>query len=189
MKKSTLYTRTGDRGTTSLVGGTRVPKTHVRLEAYGTVDELNAHLGLLLAYPLDKAAVSLLRQVQNNLFCVGAALATEEADGRHTAVLEAACVGELEQAIDVLDASLPPLRHFVLPGGCAAAAQCHVCRTVCRRAERCILRLVEEGISPDETLLQYINRLSDYLFALARKINLDQGADEILWEKRCILGK
>ncbi len=191
MKKSHIYTRTGDGGTTSLVGGTRVPKTHLRLEAYGTIDELNAHLGLLLTTLTDETDPTLLQQVQHDLFTVGAALATETtgASPHPAPTLPEVCIRELEQAIDTIDALLPPWRGFVLPGGCPAAAQCHVCRTVCRRAERCILRLAEEGITLDTILLQYINRLSDYLFVLARKINLAQGGHEKIWQKRCALEK
>lgn len=187
MKKSIIYTRTGDTGTTSLVGGTRVPKTHLRLEAYGTVDELNAYLGLLATYlPEDSSEYRFLQGVQNTLFSVGAQLAT---DASKTALRSASTVTDeqvqaIEQEIDRLDGELPPLHAFVLPGGSRGAAVCHVCRTVCRRAERRILNLAQQTeIEPQ--LLAYINRLSDYLFILSRKINHDAKKDEIFWKNGC----
>ena len=189
MKKSMIYTRTGDDGTTSLVGGVRVPKTHVRLEAYGTVDELNAQIGCLISLMEDGADRSLLQFVQHKLFALGSYLATDTSQTQ-------LCVGSditdehikrLEQAIDELDASLPPLRAFVLPGGSFAASVCHVCRTVCRRAERRILalELAEEKCEISEKMKQFVNRLSDYLFVLSRKLNQLTHHDEIYWDKSC----
>ena len=191
--KSPVYTRTGDAGQTSLIGGTRVSKTDLRLEAYGTVDELNAQLGLLLTYltDADKAAadrtadVQLLLGVQSCLFTVGAALATDSTKmaPRPTAIVTPEMVSELEQAIDRIDSQLPPLRLFILPGGGRAAAVAHVCRTVCRRAERRILALAEQAdVAPE--LLAYVNRLSDYLFVLSRKLNVDEKKEEIIWNRR-----
>lgn len=179
-----IYTRTGDRGTTSLVGGTRVPKTHERLEAYGTIDELSAQLGLLATYLTDEADLRFLQQVQNRLFSVGAQLAT---DVTHTTLrpesaVPLTAVAHMEQEIDRLDALVPPLRAFVLPGGSRGAAVAHICRTVCRRAERRILALQPEA-QVEESLLAYINRLSDYLFVLSRKMNLDAHHQELFWEK------
>lgn len=179
-----LYTRTGDRGTTCLVGGTRVPKTHERLEAYGTIDELSAQLGLLATYLTDEADLHFLQGVQNRLFAVGSQLAT---DCSHTtlrpeSVVTPHAVIEMEHEIDRLDALVPPLRAFVLPGGSRASALSHVCRTVCRRAERRILALQPEA-AIEETLLAYVNRLSDYLFVLARKLNRDAGQPELFWQK------
>lgn len=177
-----IYTKTGDKGTTSLVGGTRVPKTHIRLEAYGTVDELNSHLGLLVTYLSDEQDKVFLQRVQNVLFSVGAQLATDQ----EKAVLKAASVitGEqvesVEREIDRLDALLPPLAAFILPGGSRGAAVCHVCRTVCRRAERRILALAEQ-VEITAELLSYMNRLSDYLFVLSRKMNQDEKKNEIFW--------
>ena len=193
--KSNVYTRTGDAGQTSLIGGTRVSKTDLRLEAYGTVDELNAQLGLLLAYLSDAATdealtasrvtdVQLLLGVQSCLFTIGAALATDRSKVslRPTAVVTPEMVSQLEQAIDRIDAELPPLRLFILPGGGKAAAVAHVCRTVCRRAERRILALAQQiEIAPE--LLAYVNRLSDYLFVLSRKLNVDEKKEEIIWNK------
>ena len=195
--KSNVYTRTGDAGQTSLIGGTRVSKTDLRLEAYGTVDELNAQLGLLLTYLADPTATEavaaahavdaeLLLRVQSCLFTVGASLATDTSKlpPRPTAIVTPEMVSELEQAIDRIDSQLPPLRLFILPGGGRAAAVAHVCRTVCRRAERRILALAEQAdIAPE--LLAYVNRLSDYLFVLSRKLNVDEKIEEIIWNKRC----
>lgn len=195
--KSNVYTRTGDAGQTSLIGGTRVSKTDLRLEAYGTVDELNAQLGLLHTYLADPTAdesvvatravdAALLLRVQSDLFSVGASLATDTSKlpPRPTAIITPEMVSELEQAIDRIDSQLPPLRLFILPGGGRAAAVAHVCRTVCRRAERRILALAEQAdVAPE--LLAYVNRLSDYLFVLSRKLNVDEKIEEIIWNKRC----
>lgn len=181
-----IYTRTGDRGTTSLVGGKRVQKTHVRLEAYGTVDELNAQLGLLATYlpPGDDAATVLW--VQNKLFCVGSYLATDQTDTtlRMESRVDEADIVRLERAIDEADSQLPPLRAFVIPGGSRGSAVCQVCRTVCRRAERRILALGEVH-EVDDRVVAFVNRLSDYLFVLARKLNIIARTDEIYWDKTC----
>ena len=146
MKKSLIYTRTGDKGKTSLVGGARVSKTHVRLEAYGTVDELNSQLGLLYTYLTDEADKKLVLWVQHKLFSVGSYLATDQ--NNTTLRIESQIADEdiqrLEHAIDEADAQLPPLKAFVIPGGSRGSAVCHVCRTVCRRAERRILTMAEE---------------------------------------------
>ena len=171
---------------TSLVGGTRVAKTDVRLEAYGTVDELNAHLGLLVTYLSDGDDKTFLRQVQDTLFAVGSHLATDrrKTELKAASIITPGQVEAVERAIDSIDRLLPPLTAFVLPGGSLGAAQCHVCRTVCRRAERRILALADEvEIAPE--LLAYVNRLSDYLFVLSRKINLDADKDEIFWNNSC----
>ncbi len=186
MKKSGIYTKTGDAGMTSLVGGVRVPKLHVRLEAYGTVDELNAQIGLLITYVNDETERELLTRVQNNLFVIGAYLATDQSQRqlREGSQIDPKEVEVLEGAIDRIDADLPPLKLFVLPGGSRGAALCHVCRTVCRRAERRILAVAAES-ETDPNLLAYVNRLSDYLFVLSRKINILDGNDEIVWRKCC----
>lgn len=181
-----IYTKTGDKGTTSLVGGTRVPKTHIRLEAYGTVDELNSHLGLLVTYLLDGKDKAFLQQVQNRLFAVGSHLATdrEKTGLKAASVISPEHVEMVEQEIDRLDTLLPPLSAFVLPGGSRGAAVCHVCRTVCRRAERRILALAGQ-VEISSELLAYVNRLSDYLFVLSRKMNQDDKKDEIFWNNSC----
>lgn len=186
IKKSNVYTRTGDAGTTSLVGGIRVSKTDARLEAYGTIDELNAQLGLLLTYLTDERDRCLLLRVQHLLFVIGSQLATDTScrELMAASVVPQEEIHRLEQEIDRLDAALPRLHAFLLPGGCRAAAVCHVCRTVCRRAERRVLALSKEAEVSSE-LLSYINRLSDYLFVLSRKLNIEAKSEEIFWEKPC----
>ena len=186
MKKSLVYTKTGDKGTTALIGGTRVAKTHVRLEAYGTVDELNAHLGLLVTWLADESDRATVLKIQNRLFTIGSHLATdqEKVELRDVSIITAEHVAELEAVIDRIDSTLPPLRAFVIPGGSQGAGICHICRTVCRRAERRILALSEEyQVSPE--VLSYMNRLSDYLFVLSRRINVVAGSDEIFWDNTC----
>ena len=181
-----IYTKTGDKGTTSLVGGTRVPKTHIRLEAYGTVDELNSNLGLLITYLTDNRDRNFLQHVQDKLFAVGSHLATDQEKTQlyEISIITPALIEAIEQEIDHLVSLLPPLSNFILPGGSRGSAICHICRTVCRRAERRILALAEQvEISPE--LLIYVNRLSDYLFTLSRKINLDEKKEEIFWNNSC----
>lgn len=186
MKRSIIYTKTGDKGTTSLVGGMRVPKTHVRLEAYGTIDELNSHLGLLETYLTDEADKKIVFRVQNKLFSVGSYLATDQSQTelRMESRIEDEDIELLECAIDTIDNELPPLNDFILPGGNRGAALCHICRTVCRRAERRILVLAEE-CEIDPRVTAFVNRLSDYLFILARKLNHLTNTDEIFWNKSC----
>ena len=184
MPKSALYTRTGDKGLTSLVGGQRVPKYSLRLDAYGSLDEFSAFLGHLAALSeCDGEIGRQLCSVQNMLFNLGAYLATmpEHTDNNVTG-LHDEDVAEIESWIDDLDSKLPPLRYVILPGGCEAAARAGIARTVCRRAERRILELAaEEYVSP--LLLSYINRLSDYLFVLGRYFNQKAGVEEIKWQK------
>jgi ATP:cob(I)alamin adenosyltransferase len=187
MKKSMVYTKSGDKGRTSLVGGTRVLKTHVRLEAYGTVDELNSHLGLLITYLKDEQDHRFLLKVQHLLFVIGSNLATdlEKTELKSASIITDKHVQEIEDEIDALDNDLPELQAFVIPGGSRAASVCHICRTVCRRAERRILTLAEEHIVSQE-VISFINRLSDYLFVLSRKLNRDEIIDEIFWDNTCI---
>ena len=178
-----VYTKTGDTGTTSLVGGKRVDKACARLESYGTIDELNAQVGLLLTYVDEQKDRDCLISVQNCLFVVGAQLATE-AESAHIlqSTITADDVTALEREIDQASEGLPKWRGFTLPGGCRAAALAHVCRTVCRRAERRILALnATEKV--DAQLLSYVNRLSDYFYVLALRLNFLQGTEEILWKK------
>lgn len=186
MKKSNLYTATGDKGTTSLVGGQRIAKNDPRLEAYGTIDELNAHIGVLRQtgnYPDDDA---LLLFIQNKLFVVGSYLATDTTftQLRKASRLHPDEIARIERRIDTLDATVPPLHAFLLPGGTAAAAQAHVCRTVCRRAERRICQVAQE-VEVDENILKFVNRLSDYFFVLARFNNYSANQNEIFWDKDC----
>ncbi len=177
-----IYTKTGDSGTTSLVGGTRVLKCDIRVEAYGTVDELNAHIGLLaeMVKSIDSPHYEALKQVQRNLFIVQTLLATEKEVKFELPQLPADAVEDLEHRIDKLQESLPPFLSFVIPGGTMASAQCHVARTVCRRAERCIVKLRQEA-EVDSRVASYVNRLSDYLFILSRELVLSQGAEESLF--------
>lgn len=180
-----IYTKTGDAGTTGLFGGTRVPKHHIRIQSYGTVDELNSWLGLLADQPVDGKHQAFLRKIQDRLFTAGAMLATEPEKKRNssrfsTPKLKATDITDLEDEIDRLNEELPPMTHFILPGGHASVSYCHIARTVCRRAERMTVLLHEQ--SPvDEILLAYLNRLSDYLFVLARRWSAELGADEIKW--------
>ena len=179
-----IYTKTGDAGQTSLVGGQRVSKCCQWLESYGTVDELNSHIGVLMSELSDQQDVDMLLDVQRTLFVLGGYLATDtsQRDVRPGNVITPEMVATLEAEIDRLQALLPPLRLFILPGGTHAAAEAHVCRTVCRRAEREMLRLAEEA-EVDATALAYVNRLSDYLFVLARKANMDAGIEDIVWRR------
>lgn len=187
MKITKVYTRQGDEGMTDLVGGVRIKKTDCRLEAYGTIDELNSHLGLLVAMLDEKDEIrpQLLR-IQNCLFNVGTYLAIDQSQTPlyDSARLPEGAVEELEYSIDSMNSQLPEQQGFVLPGGALSAAQCHVCRTLCRRAERRILALAEvSAVGPE--VLQYVNRLSDYLFILAKIINFNRGCNEILWQNPC----
>jgi cob(I)alamin adenosyltransferase len=180
---SRIYTKTGDRGDTALGDGTRVPKDHVRVAAYGTVDELNAVLGLLLALQPPPAEADLLRGIQNDLFDVGADLCvpatSDEAPGARLRVRPEQAV-RLEAAIDRLNADLQPLTSFILPGGTPAAAWAHLARTACRRAERDVVTLAHTtAVNPE--VIVYLNRLSDLLFVLARVYN-NHGRDDVLWQ-------
>lgn len=177
-----VYTKTGDKGQTSLIGGTRVAKNDIRLEAYGSVDELNCYLGMIRSFNVDEKIVNELITIQTILFVVGGNLATDTTVKNVDVKL--GCKEEdvvlLEQAIDRMDSELPPLKYFVLPGGSQAVSFCHIARTVCRRVERRILDLNGET-EVNELILRYINRLSDYLFVLSRKVASDAGVEEIKW--------
>ncbi len=186
MKITKVYTRGGDKGQTSLVGGQRVSKASVRLEAYGTVDELSAHLGLLAAMLTDGHEKEMILRIQNCLFNVCTNLATDQ---EHTPLYPSAFLPEgeielLESEVDAIMHELPEAQGFILSGGTLEAAQAHVCRTVCRRSERRIVALAEEAKISPETL-QYVNRLSDYLFVLAKKLNFIAGKQEIIWQNAC----
>lgn len=185
MEKSKLYTRTGDLGATSLVGGTRVRKNAVRLEAYGTIDEFSSFLGCVLSDPsCPDDQKEFLLSVQNMLFNLGGYLASEVPEGEKPAVwgLTEEHLKSLESRIDILDSMTPKVNAFVLPGGTPLSAQTHVARAVCRRAERRIITLMDSEYV-DPLLLTYINRLSDYLFILARYFNHIAGVSEITWHK------
>jgi len=182
-KKFKIYTKTGDDGTTGLVGGSRVKKYDIRLEAYGTVDELNSAIGMIRSFKLFADAENYLLEVQNKLFNIGSRLASDEKGNAFTEKLSITDkhISFLENAIDEMEKELPELTHFILPGGDLAAAQCHVARTVCRRAERRILEFSElEKVQPE--IIKYINRLSDFLFVLARKLAAGSGIEEMPWK-------
>jgi cob(I)alamin adenosyltransferase len=180
-----IYTRQGDAGRTALLGGERVSKAHPRIEAYGTIDELNSVIGVVRASwpasPIDQQ----LEHVQNDLFDLGAHFAATAAAGRFPGVA-AGRKEELEEAIDAMEAELEPLKNFILPGGSVAAAHIHVARTVCRRAERLIVQLLDAAAhdgATDENIA-YLNRLSDYLFVAARYANRNAGVADVLWSAR-----
>lgn len=181
-----IYTKGGDKGSTSLVGGFRVSKTHNRIEAYGTLDELNAQLGLLIALLPIGDTTEMLEHIQHMLFTIGCNLATDLSQNAlpiEGEVTEKE-VALLEKEIDKMQTGLPTQAAFILPGGCKEAALAHVCRTVCRRAERRIITLNDE-VAVDPLILQYINRLSDYLFVLSRRLNLNCNTTEKKWQKSC----
>ena len=187
VKITKVYTRRGDKGMTDLVGGVRIAKIHPRLEAYGTVDELSAQLGMLIAMVTDdEEERTMLLQIQNNLFNVCSHLATDQDQTPlyPSAILDEAEITAVEEAIDRINLMFPDFQGFVLPGGTTTAAQAHICRTVCRRAERRILALAEIATVGPE-IVQYVNRLSDYLFVLAKKINFNAGQSEIIWQNTC----
>jgi cob(I)alamin adenosyltransferase len=186
-----VYTKTGDTGTTALFGGTRVSKHHIRIESYGTVDELNSHIGLIRDQEMNAHYKEVLIEVQDRLFTVGAILATPpeketlksgEKRLKNLGIIESD-IEFLENEIDKMEESLPPMTHFVLPGGHTTVSYCHIARCVCRRAERLSVHL--NDIEPtDELVIKYLNRLSDYLFVLARKLSFDLKADEVQWIPR-----
>ena len=186
MKITKVYTKTGDKGETSIIGGIRVKKSCERLEAYGTVDELSSNLCLLASMLPDGEDKDLIIRIQNNLFSVCSNLATDQSQTPlyDSARLPDGEIQVLEHKVDEIMNLLPERQGFILPGGTQAAAQAHVCRTVCRRAERRIVALSEVAQISPETL-QYVNRLSDYLFVLAKKINFNAGVSEIIWQKVC----
>ncbi|WP_452220358.1 cob(I)yrinic acid a,c-diamide adenosyltransferase [Lacinutrix salivirga] len=183
-----IYTKTGDKGTTALFGGTRVPKHHIRIDSYGTVDELNSHLGLIRDQNINQDYKNSLITIQNKLFTVGAILATDPEKATlksgkerlNIPKISAEDIALLEQEMDTMNESLPQMTHFVLPGGHQTVSFCHIARCVCRRAERLASALNElEPFLPEA--LTYLNRLSDYLFVLARKLSYDLQADEVKW--------
>jgi len=183
-----IYTKTGDKGQTSLFGGTRVPKYHLRIEAYGTVDELNSYIGLIRDQKIDDYTSHILIKIQNELFTLGAMLATppdkkvlksgKERLNIHQ--INTNSVQLLEVEIDNMNEELPPMTHFVLPGGHTTVSFCHIARCICRRAERIVTQLSDES-TVDTQILIYLNRLSDFLFVLARKLTKDNNAQEIRW--------
>jgi len=186
-----VYTKTGDKGTTALFGGTRVAKDHIRIESYGTVDELNSHIGLIRDQEMNSHYKEILIEVQDRLFTIGAILATppEKEVMKNGALrlqklgIEESDIELLENEIDQMESELPQMTHFVLPGGHTTVSYCHIARCVCRRAERLAVHLSHvEPVAP--IAIKYLNRLSDYLFVLARKLTADLDAQEVKWIPR-----
>jgi cob(I)alamin adenosyltransferase len=179
-----IYTKTGDKGQTSLIGGTRVPKHHIRIESYGTVDELNSWVGLIADQDIGAHKKAILKEVQDRLFTIGSSLASDPEKSRMVIPdINMEDIELLEKEMDCMNEELPELKHFILPGGSTAISYCHIARCVCRRAERLCVHLAEES-KVDEKVIIYLNRLSDYLFTLARKIAQDCKVPENQWIPR-----
>lgn len=183
-----IYTKTGDAGTTALFGGSRVPKHNIRIESYGTVDELNSYLGLVRTQDIDPRSKEIIIYIQDRLFTLGAILATDPTrailksgkERLNIPRIEEEDITLLETEMDMMNDDLPPMTHFILPGGNTTVSYCHIARTVCRRAERRVT-LLNENEPIDERVIKYLNRLSDYLFVLARKLSQDTNAEETQW--------
>ena len=179
-----IYSKTGDKGQTSLIGGTRIPKFDVRIEAYGTVDELNSNIGLVRDQEIDEHSKIILIEIQDRLFTIGSLLAADpEKNKMVLPQISETDIVLLEKEIDAMNEYLPEMKHFILPGGHTSISFCHIARCVCRRAERCVLALNEVNLV-DELIYKYLNRLSDYLFVLSRKITFDLKAVETPWKPR-----
>ena len=179
-----IYTKTGDKGQTSLLGGTRISKSHPRIEAYGTIDELNSYIGLVSDQEVNENRRDLLKEIQDRLFTIGSHLAADpDRNTKKVPDLLPTDIELLEQEMDKMDLELPELRFFVLPGGHQSVSFCHLARTVCRRAERLVIAFSEE-VLVEEMIIKYLNRLSDYLFVLSRKMAHELGAEEISWKPR-----
>ncbi|MBK9224143.1 MAG: cob(I)yrinic acid a,c-diamide adenosyltransferase [Flavobacterium sp.] len=186
-----IYTKTGDNGTTALFGGTRVPKDHIRIESYGTVDELNSHIGLIRDQEIETHHKEILIEIQDRLFTIGAILATPpEKEVKKNGELRLKKLGIidsdielLEKEMDAMEEVLPQMTHFILPGGHTTVSYCHIARCVCRRAERLAVHL-DHNEPVAENAIKYLNRLSDYLFVLARKLSSELKADEVKWIPR-----
>src|SRR5258706_5041599 len=181
-----IYTKTGDKGTTSLIGGTKVPKSHLRIEAYGTVDELNSYVGLCKVLLTDIQGRNILLEIQDRLFTIGSSLACDPEKELKVKIpdLNEDDIRLLENEIDRMSETLPPMKSFVLPGGNATVSHLHIARCICRRAERCCVRLEFEKEQVESIIIKYLNRLSDYLFVLARYTSLQLNAEEIPWKPR-----
>jgi cob(I)alamin adenosyltransferase len=179
-----IYTKTGDKGTTSLIGGTRLSKAHIRIEAYGTVDELNSYIGMLRDQPVNENRRNLLKEIQDRLFTIGSHLASEADQTRRILPdLTDADTVLLENEMDQITSKIPPLRAFVLPGGHPSVSFGHIARTVCRRAERAVIALQQEE-EVEEIVIRYLNRLSDYLFMLCRTMTYELEIEEVTWKPR-----
>lgn len=181
-----IYTKTGDKGKTSLLGGRKISKADTRIESYGSVDELNSFVGLLSDYQTDDAIKTVLKEIQDRLFTIGSELATDPEKNIKMPVpdLHESDIDLLEKEMDRMDEELPPMKNFILPGGSPAVSYAHIARTVCRRAERHIIRLNDESDNVHPLIIKYLNRLSDYFFMLARYISLKNNVPEVLWIAR-----
>lgn len=181
-----IYTKTGDKGTTSLIGGTKVPKSHLRIEAYGTIDELNSYLGLCRDLIQNNSVRHTLQEIQDRLFTIGSSLACDPIKEPRMRIpdLKANDIVLLEKEIDQMTEALPPMKSFILPGGHPLVSQIHIARCIARRAERSCVRLELESLEVEPLILQYLNRLSDYLFMLARYQAQELGAEEVPWKPR-----
>lgn len=181
-----IYTKIGDKGSTSLIGGTKVPKSHLRIEAYGTVDELNSWIGLCRDLLTEEACRSTLLEVQDRLFTIGSSLACDPIKEPKMRIpdLAEADVELLEKEMDRMNEVIPEMKHFILPGGHTTLSQLHIARCVCRRAERCCVRLELESLEVEPLILKYLNRLSDYLFVLSRYTGHLAGIPEMPWHPR-----
>jgi cob(I)alamin adenosyltransferase len=183
-----IYTKTGDKGNTSLIGGTKVPKNDIRIETYGTVDELNSWIGLISDQLPDDTFKKELKEIQDRLFTIGSSLATdaEKEPKMRLPDLHLADIQFLEERIDFMTAELPVMKSFILPGGHVTVSSIHITRCVCRRAERLAVNMQQHDLFVDEKVIQYLNRLSDYLFTLARYAAQKLGAEEIAWKPRIV---
>jgi cob(I)alamin adenosyltransferase len=181
-----IYTKTGDKGLTSLIGGTKVPKSHLRIDSYGTVDELNCYIGLVSDCITDAHSKTILKEIQDRLFTIGSALACDPEKEPKMKIpdLKEEDIKLLEKEIDKMEAQLEPMKSFILPGGHVAVSNTHVARCVCRRAERICVNMQQQNIFVAELVTKYLNRLSDYLFVLARYIGHIMGSPEIPWKPR-----
>lgn len=181
-----IYTKTGDKGKTSLIGGTKVPKSHIRIETYGTVDELNSYIGLLNDYITDAHSKTVLKEIQDRLFTVGSSLACDPDKEPLMKIpdLKEDDITVLEKEIDKMNEVLPAMKNFILPGGHVAVSTAHIARCVCRRAERLCVNMQEQDTFVDPLVIKYLNRLSDYLFVLARYIAHINNVEEIAWKPR-----
>jgi len=181
-----IYTKTGDKGNTSLIGGTKVPKSHLRIEAYGTVDELNSYIGLCKDLSADTHTQTILQEVQDRLFTIGSSLACDPEKEPKMKIpdLKEDDILLLEKEMDTMNEAIPPMKSFILPGGHPTISHLHIARCICRRAERCCVRLEIEKEEIDPVIIKYLNRLSDYLFVQARYTSHQLGVNEIPWKAR-----
>ena len=181
-----IYTKTGDLGNTSLIGGTKIPKSHIRIEGYGNIDELNSYIGLISDYLQGEAKKNVLKEIQDRLFTIGSSLACDpdKQTGMHIPDLKEGDILFLEREIDSMNAALPPMKHFILPGGHVTVSTIHISRCVCRRAERGVVNLLQHEQFVESLVIKYLNRLSDYLFVLARYVGKQLGVEEVVWLPR-----